>query len=59
MIAFSHALLDHGQVRMKDTHTDLDILVNVPREMTPLMVIKEVGDAPMDIERPEKKKESE
>lgn len=53
MVGLAHAFLDHGQVGMKDAHADLNVLVDVAREVALGIVVEEIGDAPMHVERTE------
>ena len=40
VIGLAHALFDHGQVRMEDTHAHLNVLVNVTRKVALGIVAK-------------------
>ena len=59
VIGLAHGLLDHRQVRMEDAHAHLNVLVEIAREVALRVVVEDVGDAPVHVERTEKEKEGE
>ena len=57
VIGLAHGFLDDCQVRMKHAHAHLNVLVEIARELTLGIVVEDVGDAPVHVERTEKEKE--